>query len=260
MTEPSKQDQQEPSMEEILASIRRIISDDGQEQPGGDKAAADSEEPAARAPAAAPPPKAPAAERPGHIDLSARRDPGTEPEPEPGADAADAVTAEEPEDEPLMLTQAVQDDGTVIDLAAQRAAAQSARAPEPEPAADPEPQPEAPGEAGRVELEFYEDEQDEGPAEPAPGEPEMSESERSQRDRLVSEATEAATLAALSELAREERESGPISLPGGERTLEQVVRDAISEHLRSWLDANLPTLVERIVREEVRRMARRAED
>ena len=45
MTQPAKV--QEPSMEEILASIRRIIADDEAKPPGGDK-------PAAAAPQAAP--------------------------------------------------------------------------------------------------------------------------------------------------------------------------------------------------------------
>ena len=76
----------------------------------------------------------------------------------------------------------------------------------------------------------------------------------------MSEATEAATLAALSSVARPPEAAEAAPLMGGERTLEQVVRDAIAEHLKVWLDTNLPDLVERVVREEVRRLARRAED
>ncbi|CAE7548803.1 valS, partial [Symbiodinium sp. CCMP2456] len=95
--------------------------------------------------------------------------------------------------------------------------------------------------------------------EPEPAEESMSERptvEEIEAERLVSEATEAATLAALSGVSRPGSNTAqPLSLPGGERTLEQVVRDAIAEHLKTWLDANLPTLVERVVREEVRRLA-----
>jgi cell pole-organizing protein PopZ len=275
MNEPSKQDQsQEPSMEEILASIRRIISDDGTE--------AQNEE------AAAQPAEAPA------------------PEPYTFGGAESEPEIEEPEEEPLELTQAVQDDGTVVDLAQQRAAAQAGRAepapdPEPEPAPEPEdpmaefeaaaepafeaaaepafepePEPEAEmamapdpvfeteppaepdfgGEEDDGSLELYGEDDSDTPEMPA--EDDMSDTEQ---DRLVSQATEAATLSALSDLARPApQEEAPLSLPGGDRTLEQVVREAISEHLRTWLDANLPDLVERIVREEVRRLARRAED
>lgn len=244
MSEPSKQEQsQEPSMEEILASIRRIISDDGSEAEGGQAAAG--------APTAAKPAAARAEEQPeepqqaaagGPIDLRS---------------SDEELSEQEAEDEPLELTEAIRDDGTVVDLAQQRAAV---RPTETEPETLVEPAPEEPAEPQAAEedvsLELYGDDDSETPEEPA--EEAMSERER---DRLVSEATEAATLTALSELARaEEREPQALSLPGGERTLEQVVRDAISEHLRTWLDANLPDLVERVVREEVRRLARRAED
>ncbi len=44
------------------------------------------------------------------------------------------------------------------------------------------------------------------------------------------------------------------------RTLEDVVRDALLPELKLWLDQNLPGLVERIVREEIKKMVRRAED
>ena len=45
-----------------------------------------------------------------------------------------------------------------------------------------------------------------------------------------------------------------------QRTLEEVVRDALMPELKSWLDRHLPGLVERIVREEIKKMVRRAED
>ena len=40
-----------------------------------------------------------------------------------------------------------------------------------------------------------------------------------------------------------------------ERTLEDVVREMLRPMLRSWLDDNLPTLVERLVRAEIERLA-----
>jgi hypothetical protein len=236
-------------MEEILASIRRIISDDGAEA-GGKPEEADREEPR---------------ETPGGIEMSATQD--DEPAPANGSD-------DEAEDEPLELTEAVQDDGTVVDLAQQRAAAQAAAAPaqaarvaapelEPQPTPQPEPEPE-PYDSAELELYGEDDldgDDDDSAQDGAEGEENsMAAAGDIDRDRLVSEATEAATLAALSQLTQPEPQPTGGGIPGGERTLEQVVRDAVSEHLRSWLDANLPTLVERVVREEVRRMARRAED
>lgn len=41
------------------------------------------------------------------------------------------------------------------------------------------------------------------------------------------------------------------------RTLEDVVTDALRPMLREWLDTNLPTMVERMVRDEIERVARR---
>ena len=40
------------------------------------------------------------------------------------------------------------------------------------------------------------------------------------------------------------------------RTLEDLVREMLRPMLRTWLDTNLPPLVERLVREEIERVAR----
>ena len=55
------------------------------------------------------------------------------------------------------------------------------------------------------------------------------------------------------------READEVAIGGG-RTLEELVRTSLAPELKAWLDENLPDLVERIVREEVRKMVRRAED
>jgi uncharacterized protein len=41
-----------------------------------------------------------------------------------------------------------------------------------------------------------------------------------------------------------------------EPTLEDVVRDALRPMLKSWLDENLPSVVERMVQEEIERVTR----
>jgi cell pole-organizing protein PopZ len=41
------------------------------------------------------------------------------------------------------------------------------------------------------------------------------------------------------------------------RTLEDLVRDMLRPMLKSWLDANLPDMVERLVRAEIERLSRR---
>jgi hypothetical protein len=45
---------------------------------------------------------------------------------------------------------------------------------------------------------------------------------------------------------------------GTSLTVEDLVRDAVRPLLRQWLDANLPPLVERMVREAVDKIAKRA--
>lgn len=334
MSEATKQEQQEPSMEEILASIRRIISDDGSEQQGqsASEDAANTPSPDTEASSAAGPEtdasnpeesgsavEADAADSSADIDVgsvSTESDEATDvasessgaielrsDESAPEESGQDPVAAEE---EPLELTQAVQGDGTVIDLAAERAAQARANAATTEPAADlqaesnsveeaapevpaepapldePEQGESEPVEAGELESAspsesepepepVAEDEPFEMPqaeADPIELAPEVAEEDMSEspkidtaeHEHLVSEATEAATLAALSSVVRSPETDQAAPLAGGERTLEQVVRDAIAEHLKVWLDANLPDLVERVVREEVRRLARRAED
>jgi uncharacterized protein len=43
----------------------------------------------------------------------------------------------------------------------------------------------------------------------------------------------------------------------GERSIEDMTHDLLRGMLKSWLDTNLPTMVERLVREEIERVARR---
>jgi hypothetical protein len=46
----------------------------------------------------------------------------------------------------------------------------------------------------------------------------------------------------------------------GSSPLEALVLEALRPSLQSWLDQNLPALVERVLRDEIRRLARRIED
>jgi cell pole-organizing protein PopZ len=43
----------------------------------------------------------------------------------------------------------------------------------------------------------------------------------------------------------------------GDRSLEEMTREMLKTMLKQWLDANLPTIVEEMVREEIQRVARR---
>ena len=43
----------------------------------------------------------------------------------------------------------------------------------------------------------------------------------------------------------------------GDRSLEDMTREMLKGMLKQWLDANLPAIVEDMVREEIQRVARR---
>jgi cell pole-organizing protein PopZ len=66
--------------------------------------------------------------------------------------------------------------------------------------------------------------------------------------RLVSSATETAAGAAFAELER--------SLDNQPRSLEDLVAEMLRPMLKAWLDENLPALVERLVQDEIERLAR----
>ena len=112
MNDPKEQ--QEPSMEEILASIRRIISEDDEGEEGGEKAVAGEEVPAGEAPEEA------SADDIDALIADAGPAPVEEASEEASADEIDALMADagpaSNDDDVLELTEEVQDDGTVVDL------------------------------------------------------------------------------------------------------------------------------------------------
>jgi cell pole-organizing protein PopZ len=76
---------------------------------------------------------------------------------------------------------------------------------------------------------------------------------------LVAPAAAAAASASVSELMRTlaaERQAVPVYRGGP--TLEDIVRDEMRQLLKTWLDANLPPMVERLVRAEIERVVNRS--
>ena len=69
------------------------------------------------------------------------------------------------------------------------------------------------------------------------------------RGRLLSPATSAAVDSAFNSLAQ-------TVLVQNARTLEDLVREMLRPMLKSWLDDNLPGMVERLVRAEIERVSR----
>jgi cell pole-organizing protein PopZ len=160
----------EPSMEEILATIRRIIAEDERQGVSG-----------------------PAAPK-GSEDV-------------------------------LVLTEAVEADGSVRHIAPTAAAA---------------PVPPLPG--GRVE--------------PGPPRPDVAADASPVRgERLMSSAVSDAAVASFARLNAARDRGGPETPIGrGDKTLEDIVRELLRPLLQAWLDENLPPLVERLVQKEIARV------
>jgi cell pole-organizing protein PopZ len=215
----------EPTMEEILASIRKIISDD------------------AAAPASAPEPE-PEIANDEEDDVSLEEVMFDEDIREEAAEADAAeefemesfeiedFSAEEP---PEAAPEPVQSFESL--LSASRAAEA-----EPEPAPRPVPEPVAVATAPA---------QPEPAPEPAPVEKPMSASPAYDNASLTDESTANAAAGALGKLISK------MDL-GADNTLEGLVRELLRPMIKEWLDANLATIVEQKVEAEVERISRMA--
>jgi len=236
MTQPAKV--QEPSMEEILASIRRIIADDEAKPAAAEKAASP---PAAAKPAVMkdiPPSAIAPAPRPAAAPKPAP--------PAPPPPAPEPAVSNNQDDIDAMLAS--------LDAATPEA---DIRPAQPEPEADvfeltdemalPEPAPAA-ATFNKVEpqddIEFTEAKASrrqpayEPPFESAaPARP------------ILSHSTVSAVESAFHSLAN-------TVLSNNARTLEDLVKEMLRPMLKSWLDDNLPGLVERIVKAEIERVSR----
>jgi cell pole-organizing protein PopZ len=222
---------QEPSMEEILASIRRIIADDDANK------VANPPEPAV----AKPPPIAAVPSQPAPPRASA-----LPPAPPPRAvansqDDIDAMLAN-------LDTPAAAPSSDVLDLTESMAA--SAPAEEAGPAATfrtidassdvifTDRLPDTPAEPA---LRIIEEARRPMPQAPASA-PALDCS-------LISSSTMAAVDSAFNSLAN-------TVIGQNARTLEDLVKEMLRPMLKSWLDDNLPGLVDRIVRAEIERVSR----
>jgi cell pole-organizing protein PopZ len=243
MTQPAKV--QEPSMEEILASIRRIIADD--EAKPAEKTAS----PAAPRGLASSVTAAPAAKPAVMTDIppsaiaAAQAKPAKAPDPPPAASNSqddidamlaglDAATSEAEVRPPLP-------DGEVFELTDEMAL------PDPQPAPFRKVEPDD-------DLEFNESVGASAPPraqprQPAFEPPPLYEGPVAPPQQILSRSTVSAVESAFNTLAN-------TVLSNNARTLEDLVKEMLRPMLKSWLDDNLPGLVERIVKAEIERVSR----
>jgi hypothetical protein len=207
---------QEPSMEEILASIRRIIADDQ-----------DGPKPA--------PPKA------------------VKPEPSPTS-----AQPEQPEARHLGEAAPSEELPSTIQPAPSEEPASTIQ---PAPSASPEEQEDAAHSEADLDPVDFDAADLEEPVEPelptAEGmnvylEPDVvhqRDPEPVAEDHLLSRVTDQSVSHAFNMLTH-------TVLSHNARTLEDLVKDMLRPMLKSWLDENLPIIVERLVRAEIERVAR----
>ena len=245
MTQPAKV--QEPSMEEILASIRRIIADDEAKPPVAEKPGI----PAAPAkPAAAAPVAKPAAM--ADVPPSAIA-PAAKPAPPPAKPAAPPAPVSNSQDDIDALLNGLdeatvpeeirppQPDGDVFELTDDMAVAM-------EQAPPPPAQPSFRKVEPQDDLEFAESAaRAAAPRQPAFEPPPFENAAPVQQ--ILSHTTVSAVESAFNSLAN-------TVLSNNARTLEDLVKEMLRPMLKNWLDDNLPGLVERIVKAEIERVSR----
>lgn len=252
MTQPAKVT--EPSMEEILASIRRIIADD------------EAKPPPAEAAKPAPAPAAPAPKPQAMNDIPPSKVAPAKPAAEKTAPPPAAKPAPAPPPAPAADASNNQDDIDAL-LAGLDAAtpAPEVREPEPEPepepdvleltdemAMDPTPPPPPPSfrkVEPRDDLEFAELPPPRPTPPPSYAPVDFDAPPLPPQQPMLAQSTVSAVESAFNSLAH-------TVLSSNARTLEDLVKEMLRPMLKSWLDDNLPGLVERIVKAEIERVSR----
>jgi hypothetical protein len=276
MNKPAKA--QEPSMDEILASIRRIIADD-------DAAKAQTghaPESVAPTPSTAPP-RHPGITAPGlRAPFSARpaappaagsaQEERSRPEEQtaastrrfeiaPEREFADRHLSDidEPASEPLVPPAAnagvPPHSGYATRLHQQPAAPHYHPTPSYQPAANnpaprhTEPEPPVFRDSGVHATQ---------PAVQTHEEPRRHLAQSAVEQALLSTTTSAAVDSAFGMLTQKPSSQPFPHMPGGQgtRSIEELVQDMLRPMLKNWLDDNLPSLVERLVRAEIERVSR----
>ena len=226
--------QREPSMEEILASIRRIIEDsDAVRSPSDDGIPADVEVASPQAtPAVAP---MEAADDTEIVAFRAGLDErGRDEQPEYSADEA-TVDDEDPSEPELSAPQGAQIHPLRGDTRPLEPVAYSSPL-------DQEAAPEAPSFRDEEEVQ----ETDIAAPTAVSHESDIADDGR---QALISEQTGRQVAAAFGELSEAFASSR-------RRSFDEMAEEMLRPMLQDWLDNNLPTLVERLVRDEIERVAR----
>ena len=274
MTQPAKA--QEPSMEEILASIRRIIADDEAKPPAPEKpvstpAPVKSEKPERPERVTAAPPAAPAP-KPVMKDIPPSAIPAAQAAaakaaapPVKPAPAAVAPPPPAPPPAPAPVASNSQDDiDALLNGLDEATTPEEIRPPLPDDEvfeltddmAVPDPEPpqssfhkiDPQDDIEFAEIRAARPSHRQPLFEPPPLES-SSPPQQMPPQQILSHSTVSAVESAFNTLAH-------TVLSNNARTLEDLVKEMLRPMLKSWLDDNLPALVERIVKAEIERVSR----
>jgi cell pole-organizing protein PopZ len=241
MTQPAKA--QEPSMEEILASIRRIIADDEAKPPSAEKAS--SPEAAARPPVMndIPPSAIPAAQaaaaKAAAPPVAPAAEPAAAPEVSNSQDDIDAMLAGLDEATSEAEIRPSLPDSEVFELTDEMAVPEAPPPPRVFHRIEPDDDLEF-AETAAVRAAHRQPVFEPPPLESVAPPPQQ---------QILSRSTVSAVESAFNTLAN-------TVLSNNARTLEDLVKEMLRPMLKSWLDDNLPGLVERIVKAEIERVSR----
>jgi cell pole-organizing protein PopZ len=246
--------QSELSMDEILASIRKIIHDEEDPRPASNPDKTNTvdlrkPEPAAPATAAAPKPVPAAAE-------------AAPAEPAEQLRQVQVTAPATPDPAPALQPHPAADPGLSAEAAGAAQAAQPAQAPkpQPEPKEEPAPQTVATMEPDALATERAETEDhtfDKPAGEKAAAEPQAEDNTgdsalKGETKDLIDDAVGAEVGRAFAQL----RQGIEVS-HGQSRTLEDMVQDMMRPMLKAWLDQNLKAIVEQKVEAEIAKVAGR---
>lgn len=205
---------QDPSIEEILESIRQIISDDGDIP-----AQAEAQKPAAK-PADKQTPPAPDVGMPPKDAMDASANISADADVDSSTVEAPPEAEEEASSSILDLTDKVDD--TRVDMSY-----------------DPDPP---------LDIDLQDN--------PVMDEPVQQDDSSLLSEKTADEATAEMAKLLASNVAVERDEPARI----GRLTLEDMARDLMRPLIKSWLDQNLPRVIEKVVAKEMEKLARRVRD
>lgn len=278
----------EPSMEEILASIRRILKEDDTVKAApvdldDDILVLDQSMIARPAdmgsvtympvePPPAEPPAVPLQSSPEPLHFSSEPTPFAEdfiPAPEePAAPAYEPVAAMPPEAAAPAYQPLIADPPSYQSAALQTAPLQAAPVPAAFMVPEPPPVQAAPEQAAPLRTAPKQSAPVSYPPTPPPVRPEPPQLEAKMPEpiqenvepphSIISEKTTDAAASSIGALVRSMSMEKSVAVSRHSVTIEEIVREEIRPLLKAWLDTHLPSLVERVVRSEIERVIDRS--